>query len=99
MSDENSSDKLACIDCAHCEVSFIDWLLSFSGPNVYDYKCKKVLTYSSNKFNPVIGYRDRKSELTSCKRARNYSDLCGPKGKYWTPKHKRDLFKMLMKDH
>lgn len=100
MSDENNSDRLACIDCVHCTIGFWAWFFNLFPPKLnHDYKCRAILKNSSIDFDPVFGDKKGRESYTQCITNRNSDGVCGPKGKYWTAKHKRDLFKMLTKDN
>lgn len=72
----------------------------------WNYKCSKLST-SRTVQDPVVGPVMIKEKTVSCREARNtYLDgffdengqkieACGPDGKYWAPKYKHDLFKIM----
>lgn len=97
MTRENE-DVFACVDCRHSKISILDWLFDLGRPDKHLYKCSK-LKYSLGYNDSVIGNRDIKSEFYTCGVAREQEKLCGRKGKYWTPKRKKDLFRLLKKDY
>lgn len=48
-------------------------------------------------YNPVIGPVMVKEKLTYCEIERGGAGECGRDGRYWMPKHKKDLLKFLAK--
>jgi len=89
-----------CKDCKHCVMDKYGLITSFGGLlGVKDwmFKCSKIVYPAKVVVNPVTGPEKIKEKLTYCSIARN-SENCGPNAKYWTPKHKKDLFKALTKE-
>jgi len=103
------SENLLCKDCKHSFVTWSDRLFKiFYGRNPlgkYSYKCKKFFEPDGEEFDPVIGTVKTKGEYLSCVSLRatpitvkDYNAHCGPEGRHWVPKHKKDLFKLLTKE-
>lgn len=91
----------SCRSCVHSRVSIIDrfFALIFNLGRVerYDFKCAKYTKDTPENFDPVLGYDRVKSELETCYNVRDRGP-CGVKGKGWSPRRKKDLFRMLKKD-
>ena len=89
-----------CKDCKHCvmdKFGRITTLGGLLGVEDWMFKCSKIVYPARVVVNPVTGNEKVKEKLTYCSIARN-SENCGPNAKYWTPKHKKDLFKALTKE-
>ena len=89
-----------CKDCKHCVMDTFGWITTLGGRlGVADwmFKCSRIGQPAHVVVNPVIGYEKIKERLSYCSIARSIGD-CGPTAKYWTPKHKKDLFKALTKE-
>jgi hypothetical protein len=96
-----AKEVLACKDCKHCTMLFIDKIFTFGGRvGVHDvnYKCSKFPESAKVVENMVLGPCKVKAKLPYCEIVRRHGE-CGQDGKHWTPKHKKDLFKMLTKEH
>ena len=91
------SDNLLCKDCKHAFIPWHDFLSSKLTPGHHWYKCKKSGKKVEVDFNPVTGGRTLPADYKSCYQERGYSGECGREGKYWSPKYKHDLFKLLKK--
>jgi hypothetical protein len=94
-----------CKDCIHSRCSkiytFFHYIIEFKAPGSYSYRCAKSPSGEKITFNPVTGNEKVKVEMERCETMRRSfvgEDRCGPEAKYWTPKKKKDLFKMLTKD-
>ena len=62
------------------------------------YSCKKDAEHKEASFNPVTGRKvEPKIKYEWCSVARLKGSECGPEAKYWAPKHKKDLFRALIK--
>lgn len=99
MSDES---EYLCKDCKHSFLSLPEKLVTLNGRvNVtkYSYKCRKSYVEQSVEYDPVIGGEVIKPEYQKCVWARRKDSGCGPDANFWQPKHKKDLFKMLKKEH
>jgi hypothetical protein len=77
-------------------------MLTHGFTSEYAYKCKKAYHPASTVNNPVIGQVNQAARYDSCGIARigdrieNLSDArCGVSGRFWEPKHKKDLFKYI----
>lgn len=76
---------LLCKDCIHRTFSWV----------YLDYQCNRAA--HREKIDLVTGKKIT-STLFDCsyqRRDNQVRDVCGPEGKYWTPKKKKDLFKIL----
>ncbi len=62
-----------------------------------NYKCTKFPVKEKIVENMVTGPQKVKAKLPYCEVVRRHGE-CGQGGKHWQPKHKKDLFKMLMKE-
>lgn len=90
-----------CKDCIHSHMDFMDKVFTLGGrvgTSSTNYKCSKFPKKETIVNNLVTGPEKRKAELPFCEIVRNHGE-CGKNAKYWSPKHKKDLFKMLTKDH
>ena len=91
---------LLCKDCKFSKMSLANRILTFNGvvgAEGFMYRCTKTFKPDRNVIDPVVGPKRVKPELSYCETERKHGD-CGPTAKYWTPKHKKDLFKMLTKE-
>lgn len=91
---------LFCKDCKHCKMDIFSWVTSLGGRfNAKDYmfKCGHSIEPAREIINPVYGPEKIKQKMSYCDHERKHGD-CGPTAKYWIPKHKKDLFKMLTKE-
>ena len=68
----------------------------------HEYKCKLKYIPQSVTFDPVIGPTKQNAYYERCRVARASQftkdikeNHCGPEGKFWEPKHKKDLFKYI----
>lgn len=97
------SDYL-CKDCKHSRISFFDkicsYIFTFKQPNGHFYSCARVSQPSFIADDFVIGKHKvhGKREHCSVARMRTDNEACGPGAKFWIPKKKKDLFKLLTKD-
>jgi len=95
MVSEPLNKEMICKDCIHGYVKWDDlpnyWL--FGG--VHWMKCKRTGKLDDTAFNPVTGYTKKKLEYKDAWQERNRQGGCGPSAKYWSPKNKNDLFKLL----
>jgi len=75
--------------CKDCKFSFVNFFEVFTtGP-----LCRKYII--EDDVDLVTG--KRKIAYGRCSSARRF-DICGPEGKAWLPKHKKDLFKLLKRE-
>lgn len=99
---ENNDFTLLCKHCKHSSVPLMLKIFSFGIIPIdgYFYKCKRSLEEEHTKFDPVTGPYKVKPKYNSCnwERVSSEKDRCGKEGKFWTPKHKKHLFLVLIKD-
>lgn len=91
----NDDVTLLCKDCAYSFVPWIDKISMLISPSAYWHKCRRTGKVVEVNFNPVTGGKKLPADYQSCSSERGYSGSCGKDAKYWTPKHKHDLFKLL----
>jgi hypothetical protein len=94
---------LLCKDCKH---SFQNWYERAVFADLrYTLRCR--LSYKTEVIekNYVVGHKMKKPEYELCSSAR-YSYLskekdvnCGEQGRFWEPKHKKGLFKLIAKPY
>jgi hypothetical protein len=95
-----ANQTLLCKDCKHSTMHLSDKIFTLGGRiGVVDsnYKCTKFPKEATVVDNMVTGPQKVKGSLPYCEIARRHGG-CGMHGKYWQPKHKKDLFKMLTKE-
>lgn len=94
---------LLCKDCKHSFQLWHDRIL-FNSPR-YTLRCR--LSYQTEVIekNYVTGHKMKKPEYELCSSAR-YSYLskekdvnCGEQARFWEPRHKTGLFKLIAKQH
>ena len=86
---------LLCKDCVHGFIPWTDFPSVYLFNTRHFYKCKKSSRTEITDFNPVTGYTIKKADYKNCWEERTTEGNCGPDAKYWAPKHKKDLFKLL----
>ena len=99
-----SDTVLTCKSCIHSRISafskYGSYLFNWSAPKEFHYKCAKALEPAHEIVDPVIGHFRVPATMPYCSIERGYSSSdCGPDAKNWSPKNKKDLFKMLTKEH
>lgn len=99
MSDEEESE-FRCIDCKFCKLPFWDRVGNWFGVKIAttDYKCNR--TPTTTIYDHVRGHVTISLKNTaSCyfEREASGEKRCGPRARYWQPKRKKDLFKLLQK--
>jgi hypothetical protein len=91
-----------CKDCIHSRIGLVgkygSYLLEFSAPKGHWYKCAKTAELEKEIIDPVTGPTKIKANMRYCGSEREHGD-CGMDAKFWSPKKKKDLFKMLTKEH
>lgn len=87
-------DYVTCKSCQHVRY---DWkYFPFNLGNQTSWMCDKVRTKEEVETNPITGKQFVKPpERRMCVVARGEYGDCGHEGKFWTPKHKRDIFKYI----
>ncbi len=96
-----ANSELLCKDCKHSCMSLTNRIFTLNGlvgTDKYTYKCRQAYVEAEVKYDPVVGQEKIKPEYQSCIWVRREDGKCGPDGKLWTNKHKKDLFKMLTKE-
>lgn len=96
-----ANSELLCKDCKHSCMSFTNRIVTLNGlvgTTKYTYKCRQAYVEEEIKYDPVLGQEKIKPEYQSCIWVRREDGKCGPDGKLWVNKHKKDLFKMLTKE-
>ena len=97
------NNQLLCKDCKH---SFQLWYdrLAMANPS-YTLRCRLSYRQEVVEKNWVTGHRVKPPEYELCSSARykyvtEDRDInCSEQGRFWAPKHRRDLFKLIAKDH
>lgn len=97
-----SKEVLLCKDCVHSRMDTFIKIFSLNGLLPVDevhYKCYKFVRPEREIIDMVTGPKKLKEKATFCELARTDPKQCGTEAKFWKPKHKKDLFKMLTKDN
>jgi hypothetical protein len=92
---------LLCKDCKFSKMSFGNTIFTLGGlvgTKGFMYKCSKTFKPAHDELDFVTGPERIGANMSYCEVERKHGD-CGPTGKYWTPKYKKDLFKMLTKEY
>lgn len=85
-----TSDVLLCKDCKHSR--YRPWY-------AISYRCHRAPVPAETKVDPVTGPSTTPSHYESCFAQRlDYTDGCGKAGRFWEPKRKKDLFKLIKKE-
>lgn len=97
MTQEN--EQLLCKDCKH---SFQLWYdILFFVDKRYSLRCRKSYKTEMSESNPVTGPKIKSAHYETCSTARmnyvskQYDTNCGEAGRWWQPKNKKDLFKLI----
>ncbi len=93
---ENREVNVLCKDCVYGFVRWRDLPGAWLDKTYYLY-CKKAYVESKIESNPVTGNHlvPAHYQRAHAYRLRSYNDSkerCGPDGKFWSPKNKKDLF-------
>lgn len=93
------SNLVLCKDCAHAFTKWSDFPFSLIYKSTYTY-CRKAYIPPRTEINPVVGERSipgeyRSADIERLDLVNLNSDRCGPEGKHWSPKHKKDIFVLL----
>ena len=91
---------LLCKDCKFSKMGVfynITTLGGRVGTKGFMYSCSNAIKPGQNIVDPVTGPEYIEPEMPYCEIERNHGQ-CGPTAKYWVPKKKKDLFKMLTKE-
>lgn len=87
--------------CKDCKHSFrpIGRILAFGFNSPHTFMCRKSYTEDHYEPDKVLGKKFVKGGYDPCTLARlTYDDRCGDKARWWQPKEKRDLFKLIVKE-
>ncbi len=101
MFEENT--PLLCKDCKYCKPSPVDRIESIfsflpTKPGNFQ-KCTKFPQELPDRHDDLVsGHVSTKIEYHYCSTSRGHYGSCGPEGKFWSPRHKKDLFKLITKD-
>ena len=93
-----------CKDCKFSKMDFFNTLNTLGGRvgvKGFMYKCSNAIKPKHEILDPVCGLEKIKTAMPYCtieRTAGSQNDRCGPDARYWKPKHKKDLFKMLTKE-
>jgi hypothetical protein len=93
-----------CKDCKFSKISLLNNIVTLGGrigAKSFMYKCSNAIKPAHDIIDPVHGNEHIKATMPFCtiERTNDYQNTrCGPTGKNWAPKHKKDLFKMLTKE-
>lgn len=97
MSDEN----LLCKDCKFSKMDVLDTIFTLGGRvgvTSSMYRCSKSIQPAHYINDIVTGLIKINAEIPFCSVERGNHGNCGPTAKHWSPKHKKDLFKVLTKE-
>lgn len=86
------TEQVKCVDCKHRKVTLADF---FSTSVKFRGTCLKTFVPEKRVFDPVVGDEVTPAHYESPSFARLSSRACGPDGKLWEPKNKKDLFKFI----
>lgn len=86
-----------CKDCKHCFITLKNQFIYAFHDSEFRYSCRKSYEDTGVNFNPVTGNEKVKINYAICTLSRSNPNKCGPDGKYWAPKHKKDLFLAITK--
>jgi len=89
-------EKVTCRDCVHSFVKWFDYPFALLNRELFTH-CKKGWIEPQNQFDPVIGNKTipghyRKAGI---ERLELNDDRCGPEGRNWMPKDKKNFFVLL----
>lgn len=95
------SNTLLCKECIHSRMSLMDKIFTLGGRvgrniDVF-YHCARFIEEEKVINNMVTGTTVVPEKMPFCTTVRSYGP-CGISAKGWSPKHKKDLFKMLTKE-
>lgn len=90
-----SGTTYLCKDCKHSFIP-ISALLWYSSK--YSRHCKLSYEEARIDIDPVIGEIKKPGGYQSCSIYRLGMKDCGPEAKFWQPKEKKGLFKLIVKD-
>ena len=94
-----------CKECKFSKMSIANNIFTLGGrigAKSFMYKCSNATKQAHEVIDPVHGVEHVKAAMPFCtiERTSDYQNTrCGPTGKNWAPKHKKDLFKALIKDY
>ena len=89
-----------CKDCRFSKMNLVDIIITLGGTvgvNSTMYRCSKAIKPAHYRNDIVTGPVKINAETPYCSVERAHGD-CGKNAKNWSPKKKKDLFKMLTKE-
>lgn len=99
-----SDIQLKCTECKHSFRTFGSFIwFGFGKHSLY---CRKSYSGPTTEFDPVVGEIKVKAKYENCSIARIGSgkftllndNQCGEDGRFWEPKYKSGLFKLIIKE-
>ena len=91
------NETLLCKDCKHSFRQWSEWWV----PQRVALRCRLAFVPKQTKVAPVTGPNVDPAHYETCAMSRNdwlsKKDNCGPQGRFWEPKHKKGLFKLIAK--
>jgi len=88
------NELVSCKSCMHARYEWKNFPFNIGSP--YSWQCDKVKTKEEIELDPVNGKEIlKKAERKLCMSARDKFGDCGPDGKFWEPKNKKDMFKYI----
>lgn len=90
---KDGEEIYACKDCKYFELHWADRLFG-----KYDRANCLHTKEIWGVYDPISGKKTEKVSIMYCEHYReDFGDRCGEKGKYWIPRDKNDLFKLIRK--
>ena len=80
------SETVLCKDCKHAK---------WKPFKLYTWYCHREIVPEKIEENFVTGHKVTPAHYPSCSIERLSHSPCGKDGKFWTPKNKKDLFKLI----
>ena len=91
-----TEQPVLCKDCKH---SFTPWVDKFSLADPrYTMRCRLAYKEEEIDKNFVTGHEPKPAHYERCSMARlslSRDNSCGEQGRFWQPKHKKDLFRLI----
>lgn len=96
---EHPYKEYPCIECVFCKRDFISYVVRTGKSSETDYRCRREI-FNEGSYDPVFGIKPKTTKIDRlCIYERDDINerSCGKYGKYWKPKKKKNLFKLLKK--
>ena len=93
-------EQVTCRDCVHSFVKWYEWPFPFGdGRNTFT-RCRLAYVPAEQEFDPVRGMTKRRAyyKFASTERLARFGSAdakCGPEGRNWVPKDKKNFFVLL----